>query len=345
MGSEFQKKQIGQTGLEVTTLGFGAASMGNLYKAVSDDEAKLTLNAAIESGINLYDTAPRYGLGLSERRVGDALRNLNRKDFVLSTKVGRVLTPDRTADTSKLRYGFDTPMPFDARYDYTYDGIMRSFEDSIQRLGLAEIDILLVHDIGVDTHGEQDAYYYDQLATSGYKALDELRSNKLIKAVGLGVNETEICERVMNLGQFDCFLLAGRYSLLEQEALNTFLPKCQQHGASIILGGPYNSGILATGVKNSAEPTYNYEPAPQDIIEKVRAIEDTCEEFGVTLAAAALQFPLAHESVATVIPGLGSERRVHKTMELFTQDIPAEFWQALKRKGLVKESAPVPSEV
>lgn len=345
MNSTLKKKSIGNTGLEVTTLGFGAASVGNLYKAVTDDEAKRTLTASIESGINLYDTAPRYGLGLSERRVGDALRSLNREDFVLSTKVGRVLTPDRKANTNELRYGFDTPMPFDAHYDYTYDGIMRSFEDSLQRLGLAEIDILLVHDIGVDTHGEKDGYYYDQLATSGYKALDELRSNKLIKAVGLGVNETEICERVMTLGQFDCFLLAGRYSLLEQDALNSFLPKCEQHGASIILGGPYNSGILATGVKNSANPTYNYEPAPQDVINKVSAIEDTCEEFGVTLAAAALQFPLAHQAVATVIPGLGSERRVHKTTELFNEVIPAEFWQALKDKGLVKQQAPVPSGV
>ncbi|MDC2889306.1 aldo/keto reductase [Psychrosphaera algicola] len=218
----FKNRQIGDTGLEVSELGFGAASLGNLYKAISDNEAQETLDAAKASGINLYDTAPRYGLGLSERRLGDALRTLPKSDYVISTKVGRILTPDHKANVKELRYGFDTPMPFDSHYDYTYDGIMRSFEDSLQRLGLAQIDILLVHDIGVDTHGEQDPYYYQQLASSGYKALDELRSQGVIKAVGLGVNETEICERVMGIGQFDCFLLAGRYSLLEQDALDTF---------------------------------------------------------------------------------------------------------------------------
>lgn len=336
------KKQIGKTELKVTTLGFGAASLGNLYKRVDDSESRKTLDSAIELGLNLFDTAPRYGLGLSEHRVGDALRELKRTDYVLSTKVGRVLTRDVNAKTDELRYEFATPMPFDAHYDYTYDGIMRSYEDSLQRLGLASIDILLVHDIGPFTHGDQDAHYYKQLESSGYKALDELRSSKQIKAIGLGVNETEICERAMQLGQFDCFLLAGRYSLLEQEAINTFLPKCSNHGASIILGGPYNSGILATGVRGTNTPMYNYEPATQAIINRVASIESVCDQFNVTLAAAALQFPLSHESVATVIPGLGSKRRVIKTVELFNEKIPNEFWTTLKEKGLIKEEAPLP---
>jgi len=339
----FQKRKIGDTNLQVSALGFGAASLGNLYKAVSDEDAKSTLTAAISSGINLYDTAPRYGLGLSERRLGDALRTLPQSDYVVSTKVGRIITPDHKADVKQLRYGFDTPMPFDAHYDYTYDGIMRSFEDSLQRLGLAQVDILLVHDIGVDTHGEKDQFYYQQLVSSGYKALDELRSQGVIKAVGLGVNETEICERVMGIGQFDCFLLAGRYSLLEQDALDTFLPKCEDHGASIILGGPYNSGILATGVKGKDIPHYNYEPAPEHIIKKVSQIEDICQQFGVPLAAAALQFPLGHSAVSTVIPGLGSERRVNKTVELFHHDIPSDFWSSLKDAGLLRQDAPIPS--
>ncbi|MGJ8679352.1 aldo/keto reductase [Paraglaciecola sp.] len=342
--STLPTRRIGQTDLEASTLGFGAASLGNLYKAVSDDEAKKTLKAAIDLGINLFDTAPRYGLGLSERRVGDVLRSVNSNDYVLSTKVGRILTQDINADTAKLRYGFDTPMPFDAHYDYTYDGIMRSFEDSLQRLGLAKIDILLVHDIGPDTHGAQDEYFYQQFQNSGYKALAELRHQGLIKAVGLGVNETEICERVMELGQFDCFLLAGRYSLLEQQALTSFLPKCEAHGASIILGGPYNSGILATGVKGQSVPTYNYEPAPQAIIQKVSDIEDVCSEFDVSLAAAALQFPLAHKAIATVIPGIGSVDRAIKTHQLFSEYIPFEFWQTLKDFGLLQQEAPVPRE-
>lgn len=338
------KKKLGNTNLEVTTLGFGAASLGNLYKKVNDSEARSTLDSAIESGLNLFDTAPRYGLGLSERRVGDALRSLDRSSYVLSTKVGRILTRDVNAKTDQLRYEFDTPMPFDAHYDYTYDGIMRSYEDSLQRLGLASIDILLVHDIGPFTHGEKDSHYYKQLESSGYKALEELRNSNQIKAVGLGVNEAEICERAMQLGQFDCFLLAGRYSLLEQDAIDTFLPKCIKHGASIILGGPYNSGILATGVKGSNTPMYDYEPAPQKIIKRVASIEDLCTDFNITLAAAALQFPLAHEAVATVIPGIGSERRMSKTIELFNEKIPQEFWLALKSKGLIKENAPLPNE-
>tara|TARA_R110000751_G_scaffold49117_1_gene109552 strand:+ start:73628 stop:74671 length:1044 start_codon:yes stop_codon:yes gene_type:complete len=345
IANKITKKTIGQTQLKVSSLGFGAASLGNLYKAISDEEASRTLHAAISQGINLFDTAPRYGLGLSERRVGDVLRTIGADEYVLSTKVGRVLTPDVNADTSQLRYGFDTPMPFDAHYDYSYDGIMRSYFDSLQRLGLAKIDILLVHDIGFDTHGEKDDYYFEQFQTSGYRALEELRQQGLIKAVGLGVNETAICERVMELGQFDCFLLAGRYSLLEQDALSSFLPKCEAHGASIILGGPYNSGILATGVKGPDTPIYNYEPAPANIVKKVARIEEVCAEFNVSLAAAALQFPLAHPAVATVIPGIDSADRAIKTSQLFSEQIPMQFWQTLKQQQLIRQDAPVPGEV
>lgn len=343
MTKHFEYRQIGQTSLKVSTLGFGAASMGNLYQEVPEHEASSTLSAAIKSCMNLFDTAPRYGLGLSERRVGNALREVAKSEYVISTKVGRVLTPDRKSDVTKLRYGFATPMPFDDHYDYTYDGIMRSYEDSLQRLGLASVDILLVHDIGADSHGEKDAFYFQQLKASGYKALDELRSSGQIKAVGLGVNESAICERVMDIGQFDCFLLAGRYSLLEQAPLKTFLPKCEAHGASIILGGPYNSGILATGVRGKTEPYYNYEPAPARIIDKVAKIEAVCDDFNVTLAAAALQFPLGHSAVASVIPGLGSEARVLKTLELFSEAIPQDFWQTLKDKELINPLSPIPS--
>ncbi|MDU0355430.1 aldo/keto reductase [Paraglaciecola aquimarina] len=343
MNQKFEKRQIGNTRLQVTSLGFGAASMGNLYQAVDDGEAQATLATAIKSGINLFDTAPRYGLGLSERRVGDALRNIAPEDYVLSTKVGRILTADRQAKTSELRYGFATPMPFDAHYDYTYDGIMRSFEDSLQRLGLAKIDILLVHDIGRDTHGEKNPFYFKQLASSGYSALDELRAAGLIQAVGLGVNESIVCEHAMDIGKFDCFLLAGRYSLLEQDPLHNLLPKCIANNASIILGGPYNSGILATGVKGNNVPLFNYEPAPKSIIKQVAEIESVCDEYQVTLAAAALQFPLGHPAVSSVIPGLGSEKRVKSTLDLFCADIPSEFWQALQDKGLLDQSAPLPS--
>lgn len=345
MHKKFDKRLLGKTSVNVTTLGFGAASMGNLYQAVPDQEAQATLAAAISSGMNLFDTSPRYGAGLSERRVGDALRALPKSEYVLSTKVGRILKPDTKADINQLRHGFLTPMPFDAHYDYTYDGIIRSFEDSQQRLGIAEIDILLVHDIGAYTHGDEDKHYFKQFETSGYKALEELRKYGAIKAVGLGVNEVEVCERVMNIGQFDCFLLAGRYSLLEQEPIHKLFPKCEEHGASIILGGPYNSGILATGVHGKNIPYYDYEPAPKHIIERVAKIEAACEQFQVTLAAAALQFPLGHSVVSSVIPGLGSERRVNHTIELFNEVIPDEFWQKLKDENLLDEAAPLPKKV
>jgi D-threo-aldose 1-dehydrogenase len=342
MNKKFDTRQLGKTSLNVSTLGFGAASMGNLYQAVSDETAQETLVSAIDMGLNLFDTSPRYGAGLSERRVGDALRSLPKDQYILSTKVGRLLKPDTKSDINQLRHGFLTPMPFDAQYDYTYDGIIRSFEDSQQRLGLAEIDILLVHDIGAYTHGDDDKHYFNQFETSGYKALEELRKHGLIKAVGLGVNEVDICERVMNIGQFDCFLLAGRYSLLEQAPLHHFLPKCEAHGASIILGGPYNSGILATGVHGKSIPHYDYAPAPQHIIERVEKIEAVCAQYQVNLAAAALQFPLGHSAVASVIPGLGSARRVQHTVELFNEVIPQEFWQTLKSESLLDQAAPSP---
>lgn len=342
MQNKFEKRQLGKTSLQVSTLGFGAASMGNLYQAVSDDEAQATLTSAIDLGMNLFDTSPHYGAGLSERRVGNALRPLAKDDYILSTKVGRILKPDTQADIKQLRNGFLTPMPFGAQYDYSYDGIIRSFEDSQQRLGLAEIDILLVHDIGAYTHGKDDMCFFEQFESSGYKALEELRSNGYIKAVGLGVNEVEVCERVMNIGQFDCFLLAGRYSLLEQEPLHQFLPKCEEHGASIILGGPYNSGILATGVHGKNIPHYDYAPAPKHIIDRVAKIEAVCAQYQVTLAAAALQFPLGHAAVASVIPGLGSAKRVQHTIELFNEVIPDEFWQTLKFENLLEQAAPLP---
>jgi len=343
MNKIFDKRQLGKTSINVTTLGFGAASMGNLYQAVSDKEAQATLAGAIDLGMNLFDTSPRYGAGLSERRVGDALRALPKDQYVLSTKVGRILRPDTKADITQLRHGFITPMPFDAHYDYTYDGIIRSFEDSQQRLGLAEIDILLVHDIGAYTHSADDKHYFKQLETSGYKALEELRKYGAIKAVGLGVNEVEVCERAMGIGQFDCFLLAGRYSLLEQDPIHKFLPKCEEHGASIILGGPYNSGILATGVHGKNTPHYDYAPAPKHIIDKVAKIEAVCEQYQVTLAAAALQFPLGHSAVASVIPGLGSAKRVQQSIELFNEAIPDDFWQTLKDENLLDQAAPIPS--
>lgn len=336
-------RKIGQTHLDVGTLGLGCASLGNLYHPISDDDASVTLRVGLDAGLRYIDTAPYYGFGLSERRVGDILRQEPGDSFVLSTKVGRLLEPCDPVDENIARHGYCSPMPFEPVYDYSYDGIMRSYEDSLQRLGLNRIDILYIHDIGEVTHGDNHENLFKITMESGYKALDELRSAGQISAFGLGVNEYEVCEQALEYGDFDCFLLAGRYTLLEQEALNTFMPKCEKRQISIIVGGAYNSGILAQGTNSEKTLYYNYEPAPKHIIDRVKQIEQTCTDYDVSLPAAALQFPLAHPAVASVIPGISNSRQVKQTLELFNQAIPQEFWQTLKDKDLLHTTAPVPN--
>lgn len=337
-------RALGGSGVSVPVVGFGAASLGNLYQPVSDGDARAALDHAYESGLRYVDTAPFYGLGLSERRVGDALRSRPRDSFVLSTKVGRLLDPDPSVTDERERYGFCSAMPFKPRYDYSYDAILRSFEASLQRLGLARIDVLLVHDIGELTHGaEENARHWRDFANGGYRALDELRAAGTIGAVGLGVNEWQVCETAMEIGRFDCFLLAGRYTLLEQGALDSFLPKCADHGASVIAGGIYNSGILATGTRRGATMHYDYAPAPPAIVARVAAIEAVCDRHGVRLVDAALQFPLAHPQVACVIPGMGSARRIDDALAQHAAAIPAAFWAELKDAGLVDPRAPLPA--
>lgn len=339
----FKKRQIGKTNLHVTELGFGAATFGNLYRPMADEAAQESISKAMELGLNQFDTAPYYGFGLSERRVGDALRKYDANDYVLSTKVGRILEPCAKAED---KYGFCSPMPFEPKYDYSYDGIMRSFEHSIQRLGLSKIDILYMHDIGRATHGDDHDRLFKIAMEGGYKALDELRSQGLVSAIGLGVNEYEVCEQAMEYGYFDCFLLAGRYTLLEQKALESFLPRCIKEKSSIILGGPYNSGILATGVrKPGIVAHYNYEPADEATIKTVAKIEDICQQFNVPLAAAALQFPLAHPAVVSVIPGLSSANRVQTTVEQMRVNIPSEFWQNLQDTGILPSDAHTPINI
>ena len=337
----FTKRQIGKTKLQVSELGFGAATFGNLYHPIPEGAAEESIAKAMELGLNQFDTAPYYGFGLSERRVGNGLRHYDKDDYILSTKVGRILEPCAKAED---KYGFCSPMPFEPKYDYSYDGIMRSFEHSIQRLGLSKIDILYMHDIGRATHGEDHDRLFKIAMEGGYKAMDELRSQGLVSAIGLGVNEYEVCEQAMDHGYFDCFLLAGRYTLLEQKALKTFLPRCVKDNSSIILGGPYNSGILATGVRREGVvPHYNYEPASEEIIKTVTKIEEVCDEYNVPLAAAALQFPLAHPAVVSVIPGLSSANRVESTVAQMQIKIPTNFWLALQSVGLLSPDVPVPT--
>jgi D-threo-aldose 1-dehydrogenase len=331
----FDRRRIGRTAIEVTALGLGTATMGGNRVKIAPATADGIVRAAWESGVRYFDTAPFYGLGFSERRLGDALREEDRGAWVLSTKVGRLLRP-RLAHGER-QDGWLTAMPFEVAYDYTYDGIMRSFEDSLQRLGLARADILFVHDIGEYQHGKQaNAAHMAALRTSGRKALDALKSAGTIGAIGLGVNEKEVLLDVMDWADWDVFLLAGRYTLLEQGPLEDLLPLCQARETSVVVGGPLNSGILA------GRDTWNYVPAPPDIREKARRMAEVCERYGVPLPAAALQFPLAHPAVAAVIPGPRSADEFLANVALMQTPIPAALWTELRREKLLHPNAPTP---
>ena len=336
------RRNLGTTGRSVTELGFGTAPLGNLFKPLPDAIARETLTAAERAGFGYYDTAPFYGFGLSERRLGDSLRA--RKDIVLSTKVGRLLKPVAgPVDETIARHGYATPMPFEPVYDYSYDAVMRSFEESLQRLGLSRIDLLYIHDIGRLTHGEQNAARMAELTKGGgLKALEELRSTGAIAGFGMGVNEIPACLEVMAHARLDVILLAGRYTLLEQNALDELFPACKAVGTAIVVGGPYNSGILAVGTETDATLYYDYEPAPASVIERVRKLEAVCDRHRVPLAAAALQFPLAHNIIASVIPGLDLPQRVEQTIALYRHKIPAALWQDLRAENLIRADAPIP---
>ena len=337
------RRPVPRTSLSLPELGFGAASVGNLYAPVSGAEAAGALAAAFDAGMTFVDTAPHYGHGLSERRVGDAVRS--RSDVVVSTKVGRLLVPDHALEgRDEMREGFRSPLPFARRFDYSRDGILRSFEDSLQRLGLSRVDMLLVHDIGRVTHGTDHTRTFAELTEGGgLDALAELRAADVIGAIGLGVNEWQICLEVMDHADLDLILLAGRYTLLEQAALDRFLPRCIERATAVAIGGAYNSGILATGTRTDGMLRYNYDRAPPEVIDRVRRIEAICDDQGVPIAAAALQFPLAHPAVASVVVGLRSAAEVGRTLDLYRHPIPASLWSALQDAGLLRPDAPLPT--
>lgn len=327
-------------GLDLSEIGFGGAPLGNLYRPLSDAEARATLAAALAAGIRYVDTAPHYGQGLSERRVGDMLRG--RADVVLSTKVGRLLRPDPTHVGSSPSEGFCSPLPFRRQYDYSHDGILRSHEDSLQRLGLASVDLLYVHDIGARTHGDDGGRTYAQLTQGGgLRALEELRAAGAIAGFGIGTNEWQVCLDVMRETDLDLILLAGRYTLLDQSAAAQLLPECQRRGVRVVIGGPYNSGILVTGTKGR-EAHYDYGAPPASVRARVEQLEALCARHQVPLAAAALQFPLAHPAVASVIPGLASVAQVEQTLGFYRTRIPPAFWAELRQSGLIAVGSPLP---
>ncbi|CUI88929.1 aldo/keto reductase [Cognatishimia activa] len=334
MADPTEKVAIGDTGVTVTRLGLGSTPFGNLLSEVSDEDAAQSIETAWNLGIRYYDTAPFYGYGLAEERIGMGLRPHNRSDFALSSKVGRLVrkgprtAADEIQENGEPYYYAKPDMMLVS--DYSYDAVFRSIEESLTRLGQDRIDIAYIHD--PDLH-------FEDTVNGACKALVELREQGVVKAIGSGMNQWEMLSNFLDHVDFDIVLLAGRYSLLEQPALESFLPKCIRTGCRIALGGVFNSGLLADPRGNA---TYNYKAAPSDLVERALKIESVCKRFDVPLKAAALQFPLGHEAIASVLIGVRKATEVEENVRLFSTDIPAELWHALKTEGLLPESCPVP---
>lgn len=339
---KFNKRRVGKTALELTELGFGSATIAGMNGTViTPDEARGIVGAALDAGIGYVDTAPHYGFGRSEHVVGDGLR-FRSEPFVLSTKVGRLLNPVRRDSERTVKHPWTQPFPFEIAYDYSHDAIMRSFEMSLQRLGLGKVDILLVHDIGVQTHGEANAKHWADLSSGGYRALDELRRQGLIGAIGFGVNEVPVLLDALDIGDWDVFLLANRYNLIEQTPLDKLFPACAQRGTSVIAAGPFAAGVLAgTNVWGPANGAYR--APPQDIVNKVTALREVAEAHKVPLGAAALQFALAHPVVCSVLTGPKSAAELTGILDWWNTPIPSGFWRDLADRKLVADGTPLPN--
>jgi len=325
-------------------LALGGAPLGNLFRTATDAESGAVIAAALRGGVDYFDTAPHYGHGLSETRFGRALANVPRERFLLSTKVGRLLTP--RADVPRIRHGYVEGLPYVQRYDYSYDGTLRSLDDSLARLALPRIDIAYVHDIDVATHGADQPARFREMVDGALPALAQRKSEGALAAYGLGVNDVQVCLDTLAVADLDVILLAGRYTLADQSALPTLLPQCEARGVAIVAGGPFNSGILATGARprDGSAPYFNYAPAAPDVVAKVARIEAVCAEFDVPLRAAALQFPRAHPAVACVLVGARTVAELEDNLAQARHPIPRAFWEALRARGLVHEDAPLPED-
>ena len=335
-------KTLSGSSLDVTVLGLGGAPLGDLFARLGTRAAHDTVEAAYEGGIRMFDTSPHYGNGLSEARYGAALRDKPSGSFMLSSKVGRVMDPFAapvSAGLDVVSPGFAGGYPHRAAFDYSEDGTMRSVEQTLLRAGLSHVDILMIHDCDVWTHGaDAIEQRFSEAMEGAYKALDRLRAEGVVKAIGVGVNEAAMCERFAGAGDFDVMMLAGRYSLLEQPALSSFLPLATRKGIGILLAGVFNSGILATGAVEGAR--YNYREAPPDIAAKVTRIEASCRHHGVTLRQAALAFPLHHPAIVTLVLGAVSPSEVDANLADLRVAVPPALWADLKAQGLLDESAP-----
>lgn len=339
MQAERNWDRLGNGGLRFTELGFGAAPLGNLFKAVTEAEAQAVLEAAWAAGVRYFDTAPLYGLGLSETRLNHFLRGKPRADYLLSTKIGRLLR----VTTPEARDGLDKWIDVPSRtevFDYSYDGVMRSLEASMERLGLDRVDVVYAHDLDAFTHGSEAAKLarLEAFMTGGYRALVALRDQGVIRAFGAGVNEWEPCDWLMQRGEFDIFLLAGRYTLLEQGALG-FMDRAAAKGVGVVIGGAYNSGILATGPRPGA--MFNYAPAPEAVLAKAARLQAVCKAHGVRLVDAAFRFPLLHPATVSVIPGGQGVGEMASNIRAASAVLPATLWEELRAENLIATGAPV----
>jgi D-threo-aldose 1-dehydrogenase len=335
------RRRLGRTSLQVTQFGFGTAPLAGFRTTIPELDAIATVDAAYQAGVRLFDSSPYYGYGRAELRMGAALRDRPRDDLVVSTKIGRWMTPvPRGTTIEGMRRGGLNHYP---TFDYSYDGVHRSLEQSLLRTGLDRVDILLVHDVDFWTTGDRMILEdrFRDVMDGAHRALVDLRSQGVIGAIGVGLNEADMSARFVRAGDFDCVLLAGRYTLLEQKALDDFMPLCEKRNVSVILGGPLNSGVLATGARQGAK--YDYNDAPKWVMNRVARIEEVCTRHGVPLAAAALQFPLAHPAIAAIIPGAVSKEEMLGNFALLRHPIPAALWEELRQLRLLDPRAPVPA--
>lgn len=342
MTTPFAKRRVGKSDVELTILGMGGAPLGDLFARLDDIDCLKTIRLAYDEGVRYFDTAPLYGRGLSELRMGLGLQAMERDDYCISSKVGRVAAPagDLTAEEKGI---FAGGLDFRMSFDYSAEGAERSIEQSLLRLGKSRIDIVLIHDVDVWTHGTAAEYEAQYAATmkGAYPVLARLREQGLIGAIGAGINEADVATRFIQDGDFDCIMLAGRYTLLEQGALDNYFPEADKRGVSTLLAGPFNSGVLATGLNKDAK--YNYANVPPELHEAIQGLSRVCEAHGVPLQQAAIQFPLGHPSVATVVPGMVRPSEVTANAAAMRAETPAALWADLKTEGLVRQDAPTPA--
>ena len=336
---KMQKRKLGNTNIHLSSLGFGAAPIGDLFENLDERSCYNILENAYNSNFNLFDTSPFYGNGLSEHRTGNFLKTIDEESYFLSTKVGRYLTPEKNQNID--RGAWAGGLNFKLNLDYSYDGAMRSFEQSLLRLAVSKIDICLIHDVDKFTFGNEVDYYFKLAMNGAYKAIQKLKEEKVIKAIGVGLNDADICAKFANEGDFDCMVLAGKYSLLEHEsALNDFFPIVNKNNIGIILAGVFNSGILAKGIGDNV--TYNYDKIPNHIRDKYIIVSEVCDRYNVPVPAAALQFSYANKLISSMILGMDRIEQIQQNISFFNHSIPDDLWKELIEKKIIDERCPTP---